>query len=203
MFNVQRRMTDWYFWRARSWEELVAVHGQWLTNYNEQSHWAHRERKDGRRSPQEVLGWLTGGVRYRKEDLEHAFFSVHFSRVLDPLGYATFRRWRLYGDEGFAGSEAAIWLQEKSLTLEHAGEPLSRYEVEQHAAGSRAGRLLAVRHPVLFESSRVLPQPRLFQLDALGEGGWLKALKLEEYAPRRPRGSLALQQMLFSYTEAV
>jgi len=192
-------MADWYFWRARSWEELVAAHGQWLTNYNEQSHWAHRERKDGRRSPQEVLGWLTG-VRYRKEDLEHAFFSVRFSRILDPLGYATFRRWRFYGEEGLAGSEAAIWLQEKSLTLEHAGEPLSRYEVE-HAAGSRAGKLLAVRRPVLFETSRVLPQPRLFRLDVLGEGGWLKTLKLEEYAPRRPRGSPALQQMLFSYTE--
>jgi|1186.fasta_scaffold33360_1 putative transposase len=201
MFNIQRRMADWYFWRARSWEELVAAHGQWLTNYNEQSHWAHRERKDGRRSPREVLGWLTG-VRYRKEDLEHAFFSVRFSRVLDPLGYATFRRWRLYGEEGLAGSEAAIWLQEKRLTLEHAGEPLSHYEV-QHAAGSRSGKLLTVRRPVLFESSRVLPQPRLFRLDVLGEGGWLKALKLEEYVPRRPRGSLALQQILFSNTEAV
>jgi transposase/transposase-like protein len=199
MFNIQRRMADWYFWRARSWEELVAAHEQWLTNYNEQSHWAHRERKDGRRSPQEVLGWLTR-VRYRKEDLEHAFFSVRFSRMLDSLGYATFRRWRLYGEEGLAGSEAAIWLQEKSLTLEHAGEPLSRYEVE-YAADSRAGKLLAVKRPVLFETSRVLPQPRLFRLDVLGEGGWLKTLKLEEYALRRPRGSLALQQMLFSYTE--
>lgn len=149
----------------------------------------------------EVLGWLTG-VRYRKEDLEPAFFSVRFSRVLDSLGYATFRRWRLYGEEGLAGREAAIWLQEKNLTVEHAGEALSRYEVE-HAADSRAGKLLAVRCPVLLETSRVLPQPRLFRLDVLGEGGWLKALKLEEYAPRRPSGSPALQQILFPYTEAL
>lgn len=64
-------------------------------------HWAHRGRKDGRRSPREVLGWVTG-MRYREEDLERAFFSVRFSRVLDPLGYATFRRWRLYGQPGRA-----------------------------------------------------------------------------------------------------
>jgi transposase InsO family protein len=68
MFNIQRRMADWHFFRAESWQELVAAHEEWLTNYNEQSHWAHRERGDGRRSPKEVLGWLIG-VRYRKEDL--------------------------------------------------------------------------------------------------------------------------------------
>jgi hypothetical protein len=46
----------------------------------------------------------------------------------------------------------------------------------------------------------MLAQFRLFDLeDALGEG-WLKALKLEEYAPRRPQWSQALQQVLFTYT---
>ena len=44
---------------------------------------------------------------------------------------------------------------------------------------------------------------RLFRLDALGETGWLKALKLERYAPRRPKGSLALQQALFPYLDAL
>jgi hypothetical protein len=48
-----------------------------------------------------------------------------------------------------------------------------------------------------------LAQFRLFDLeDALGEG-WLKALKLEEYAPRRPQWSQALQQVLFTYTEVL
>ena len=89
-FNIQRRMADWHFGRAGSWPELVAAHDAWVEDYNEQPHWAHRGRKDGRRSPQEVLGWLTG-VRYRPEDLERAFFSTRFSRVLDSLGYARFR----------------------------------------------------------------------------------------------------------------
>ncbi|MCA1837519.1 MAG: helix-turn-helix domain-containing protein, partial [Actinobacteria bacterium] len=88
-FNIQRRMADFHFVRAQNWSELVAAHDRWVQDYSEQSHWAHRERTDGRRSPQEVLGWVTG-VRYREEDLERAFFSSRFSRKLDWAGYATF-----------------------------------------------------------------------------------------------------------------
>jgi hypothetical protein len=49
----------------------------------------------------------------------------------------------------------------------------------------------------------VVPQPRLFTLDALGETGWLKALRLEGYAPRAPRRPRALQEALFAYTHVV
>jgi putative transposase len=201
MFNIQRRMADWRFSKARSWSELVGMHDAWVSNYNAQSHWAHRERTDGRRSPQEVLGWLTG-VRYRPEDLERAFFSTRFVRVLDSLGYARFWDWRVYGEEGLAGREAALWLHAGSLTLEYAGEALSRYDVEVAKA---ARKLKAVTRPRLFETSHRLSrsQQRLFELDALGEAGWLKALKLEGYARRGPRGSLALQEAFFSYLEAL
>jgi len=109
-FNVQRRMADWHFARAESWPELVAIHERWVQDYNEQSHWAHREREDGRRSPQEVLGWVTG-VRYRKEDLDRAFFSTRFSRTLDSLGYARFRDWRVYGRKDLPrGRQLCGWL---------------------------------------------------------------------------------------------
>lgn len=201
-FNIQRRMADFHFAQAQNWEELLAAHEKWLSDYNDQSHWAHRERKDGRRSPSEVLGWITG-VRYREEDLRRAFFSTRHARKLDTSGYATFLRWKLYGEESLAGREAALWLAAESLTLEHAGESLSRYEVDYEA---KSGKLLAVRTPTLFENSHrrsLLPQPRLFGLEALGEAGWLKALKLEEYAPRRLRRPSALQQALFAYTEAI
>ena len=46
-------------------------------------------------------------------------------------------------------------------------------------------------------------QRRLFALDSLGEGGWLKALRLEGYAPRAPRRPQAVQQALFPYAEAL
>ncbi|MBA2713360.1 MAG: hypothetical protein H0U55_07390, partial [Rubrobacteraceae bacterium] len=45
--------------------------------------------------------------------------------------------------------------------------------------------------------------PRLFALDALGEAGWLKALRLEGYSPRSPRRLRAVQQALFPYAEAL
>ena len=98
--------------------------------------------------------------------------------------------------------EAALWLaaSEASLTLEHAGEPLSRYETKVEA-----GRKGAVGGAELFETSyrHDLPQQRLFALAELGEAGWLKALRLERYAPRAPRRPLGLQQTLFAYHEAL
>jgi hypothetical protein len=45
-----------------------------------------------------------------------------------------------------------------------------------------------------------MPQLRLF---ALEESGWLKALKLEGYAPRRSTGPMALQEVLFPYLDAL
>jgi hypothetical protein len=50
------------------------------------------------------------GVRHREEELRRAFFSSRFSHTLDALGYARFRHWRVYGEEGLAGREAALWL---------------------------------------------------------------------------------------------
>lgn len=198
-------MADYHFQRAGSWSELVEAHGKWVSDYNVQDHFAHQDRKDGKRSPREVLGWLTEVLRYHPRDLEKAFFSTRFSRSLDSLGYATFRRWRLYGEEALAGGEAALWLQEQSLMLEHAGEALSRYEVECEPANitGAVGRLREVRKPTLLETSFTPPQPKLFKLDALGENGWLKALRLEEYAPRKPQQPESLQQVLFAYTEAL
>ena len=144
-FNVQRRMADWHFAKARSWAELVAAHERFVEDHNAQPHFAHGARPDGRRSPSEVLGWVPGVVRHRPEELERAFFAARFSRVLDPLGYVRFRDWRIYGEEGLAKREAAIWLHENTLTLEHAGQALSRYGVEYahgdpSEAGKKAGR---------------------------------------------------------------
>jgi hypothetical protein len=197
-FNIQRRMADRHFADAETWSELAGAHERFVGDYNAQEHWAHREREDGRRSPAEVLGFVSG-VRHRQEELGRAFFSARFVRVLDSLGYARFRHWRLYGEEALAGREAALWLAAESLTVEHAGEPLSRYDVKVEPD---TGALRSVGRPRLFETPRALPQPRLFALHALGEGGWLKAMRLGGYAlrgPRRPRG---LQQALFAYHEA-
>src|SRR5215210_1202158 len=39
--------------------------------------------------------------------------------------------------------------------------------------------------------------------EVLGDEGWMKFLKLDEYAPRRPRLPNGLQQVLFPHSEAV
>lgn len=165
-------MVDWHFSRAETWPELVDAHDRFVEDYNAQSHFAHRERDDDRRSPREVLGF-TSGVRQGpcEEELRRAFFSSRYVRVFDALGYARFRHWRVYGEEALAGREAALWLAAESLTVEHGGEPLSRYDVKLVAS---KGELRAVSKPRLFETSRLPdhPQLRLFALGILGEGGW-------------------------------
>src|SRR5215213_9966125 len=175
-----------------------------LSDYNAQAHFAHQRREDGRRSPGEVLSWVSG-MRFHPKDLERAFFSERRTRTLDGSGYATLMRWRLYAEEGLAGKDADLWLLENTLTVEHAGEPLSSYEVAYDPSGGRsgaAGRLLEVRKPTLFETPFVPGQMRLFGLaEALGEDGWLKVLWLEDYAPRRARPEM-LQQVLFALTDA-
>lgn len=168
-----------------------------MEQYNTQKHWAHEHRKDARRSPSEVLGFLTG-VRRKPEDLERAFFTTRFTRVLDASGYARLKHWRIYGEEGLARREVALWLGTESLTVEYGGERLSRYEV---AYSPESGHLRQVGSPKLFGTSHRWgrPQPRLFPLD---EAGWLKALRLEDYAARIPRRPEMLQQALFAYREA-
>ena len=71
---------------------------------------------------------------------------------------------------------ASTKLAAESLTLEHAGELLSRYEVKLEAD---TGELRSVRRPRLFGTSASAAQPCLSGLDALGETGWLKALRLQ------------------------
>jgi putative transposase len=204
-FGIQQRMADWHFQKAKSWAELVEAHDRFVKDYNAQPHFAHQRREDGRRSPGEVLSWVSG-MRFHSKDLERAFFSERHSRVLDDLGYATLMRWRLYAEEGLAGKEADLWLLEKTLTVEHAGEPLSAYEVDYEADGAQggSGRLLEVRRPTLFETSFASDQMRLFGLaETLGEDGWLKVLRLDDYAPRSSRRPQMLQQVLFAYTDAI
>jgi transposase InsO family protein len=204
-WGVQRRMADHYFARAEDWAGLLEEHDRWMNDYNVQEHYAHQHRKEGRRSPSEVLSWVRT-PRYREEDLARAFFSARYTRILDGLGYLVLQRFRLYAEEGLAGTEVAVWVAEDALTVEYGGEALCRYEVECEPAGgvSSVGRLRSVKDYTLFETSIVVPQLRLFDLgEALGEEGWMKVLKLDEYAPRKPRRPDQLQQVLFPYTEAI
>lgn len=206
-FNVQRRMADYFFTRAESWEQLLEEHDLWLERYNTHRHEAHENRQDGRHSPSDVLGSVRV-VRHHPVDLGRSFFSTRFTRKLDASGYARIKHWRVYAEEGLALCELAIWIGNESLAVEYGGQTLSRYDVSLVSGkADRAKRSLEdVSNPRLFATryGRSRPQPRLFSLEeVLGEGGWLKAMRLEDYAPRRPRRPLALQDVLFPYLDAL
>jgi short chain dehydrogenase len=87
------------------------------------------------------------------------------------------------------GQEAAQKMRDDGLEVEY-----------QPGSGGVAGRLMEVRHPELFETAYLLPQPRLFGLEVLGKG-WLKAPKLGGYAPRRTGTPRSLQQAPFACGE--
>ncbi len=84
---VQRRMGDWYFETAKSWEDLVAAHKKWVLDYNFQKHLAHEKREDGRHSPAEVLGWVTG-KQFEPDSIYRAFSAICETRTLSKAGYA-------------------------------------------------------------------------------------------------------------------
>ena len=141
-------------------------------------------------------------LRHHPEDLGRAFFSTRFVRRLDASGYARIKHWRVYAEEGLARCEVALWLGNDGLVVEHGGQTLSRYDV---SLSSVEAKLEDVANPRPFATRyRRTPQLRLFALEqALGEGGWLKALRLEGYADRTRRRPQALQQVLFTYLEAL
>ena len=194
-FNVQRRMADWPFAQAETWADLLAVHDRFVVDFNYQAHWAHRQREDGRHSPAEVLGWVSGR-QYTPEELHRIFYSTRFStrfgRKLDRIGFCRFRHWRVYAERGLSGVGVALWLYGEHLTVEFADEPLAQYHV-RYAPDKR--HLTAVAVAQIFDTPHRSPQLPLW---ALAETEWLKVIRLEPYAPRRRRGGPYLQPRLFS-----
>ncbi len=170
-FNVQRRMADWHFARAQTWVELVASHDRFIADYNFQVHWAHRDRQDNRLSPAEVLGWVRGTQRDPLE-LHRIFYATRFGRRLDKLGYVRFRHWRIYGEQGLARRQAAVWLYGETLLLEFAEEPLAQYSVS-HEPNRHHLRDVVPRQ--LFETRYQSPQLPLWEI---GDGEWLKVVRM-------------------------
>jgi hypothetical protein len=109
-FAIQRRMADYAFAQAATWDALQTAHDQWVGDYNFQVHWAHRMRDDGRDSPAAVLDWVVGRV-WEPAALEYAFNALRFTRRLDRIGYLRFRFWRALRRTGLgtaAGGGVAV-----------------------------------------------------------------------------------------------
>lgn len=181
-FNVQRRMADWYFETARTWEDLVAAHEKWVLDYNFQKHLAHEKREDGRHSPAEVLGWVTGR-QFEPDFMYRAFSALCETRTLTKAGYARFRNFRLYGERGLAGKKVLIHIFQDTLALEYGEYPLAKYSVEWQPDDTH---LLRVGNPRLCDHPYQSPQLSLWKS---GEVEWFVILQVDPYGPRPRRKS--------------
>ncbi len=179
-FNVQRRMGDWYFETAKSLEDLVAAHKKWVLDYNFQKHLAHEKREDGRHSPAEVLGWVTG-KQYEPDYMYRAFSAICETRRLSKAGYARFRDFLLYGERGLAGKKALINIFQDTLALEYGEHPLAKYSVEWQPNDKH---LLRVGNPRLYDHPYQSPQLELWSKDSVE---WFVIIQAAPYGSR-PRG---------------
>ena len=176
-FNVQRRMGDWYFETAQSWEDLVAVQEKWVLDYNCQKHFAHEKREDGRHSPAEVLGWVTG-KQFEPDYLYRTFSAIGETRTLTKAGYARFRDFLLYGERGLAGNKVLINIFQDTLALEYGEHPLAKYSVEWQPNEKSLRR---VGNPRLYDHPYQSPQLELW---SASEVEWFVIIQASPYGSR-------------------
>lgn len=188
-WNIQRRLGDYHFANAATWPDLQAVHQQWMDDYNAQAHWAHRQREDGRRSPEEVLGRVFGRT-YPLQDLHRTFYTLRFQRRFDLLGYVRFRQWRIYGEYGVARQTAVVWLYGETLTVACGDIALAVYRVSYQPD---LKHLRTLTEPQLFDTCYRSPQQPLWEL---GEHEWLKVVRMRPVARQARHRSMGEQAVL-------
>jgi hypothetical protein len=189
LFSIQRRLADHAFSNARTWPEIQQAHQTWWTNYNTEHHFAHRERQDGRHSPEAVLRGVLGRT-YPEEVLSRVLYAAQFTRYLDKQGYVKFKHWRLFGENGLAGEEVSVWVYESTLKIEYQTTALALYSV-RHAPDQQ---ITEVTNPRRLETRFRSPQLDLWQLS---DTEWLLALRRPEPGPRKKRSKIvALAEQL-------
>jgi hypothetical protein len=140
-------------------------------------HLAHEKREDGRHSPAEVLGWVTG-KQFEPDYMYRAFSAMCETRTLTKVGYARFRDFLLYGERGLAGKKALINIFQDQLSLEYGEQPLAKYSVEWQPDDKH---LLRVGNPRLYDHPYQSPQVDLWPSQAVE---WFVILKATPYGPR-------------------
>jgi len=186
LFNINRRLADYAYATAQSWEELCRVHAKYVNDYRSQEHWAHREREDGKRTPKEVLGWSQGRP-CTPAQLDDAF-TLRFLRRLDRYGNVQLHHWKLYAEAGLPHTQTSIWIKDNIMTIAAAQTPLAEYEVHYD---TKQRHLLDVGEVRLFQTPFTSHQGPLWDWEALAEVSWHPARKLDQLTPRRRRRTVA------------
>jgi hypothetical protein len=116
------------------------------------------------------------------------------TRTLTKAGYAKFRHFLLYGEQGLAGKKTLVNIFQDTLTLEYGEFPLSRYSVEWQPDDRH---LLRVGNPRLYDHPYQSPQMALWQV---GEVEWHVIIRTDPKARRHKRKSqvVLLQPPLFA-----
>jgi putative transposase len=182
LFSVQRRMADHSFSNARTFPEIQKAHQTWWKNYNAEDHYGHRERQDGRHSPEAVLRGRLGRT-LPEEVLARVLYATQFTRRLDQFGYAHFNNWRFFGEDGLAGEEVQVWLYEGTLKITYQTTALSQYSVTFQPDHKHIEEVKRSHH---FETYFRSPQLHLWRLS---ETEWLLALKQPERKKRKARSA--------------
>lgn len=166
-FKVQLRLADFKFEQAQNVEEIQQAHAQFIDTFNTTTHWAHREREDGRRTPAQVLAWVRGRV-VEPEKLRRLFQYLQFTRTVNRYGFVSVQRFYLYAEPGLSRQRVSIWIYEGQLRLEYQETLLAQYQCDY----DRRQKLLQdVSHPTLYRTPFASPQLELFELD---DQQWLK-----------------------------
>jgi putative transposase len=161
-FKVQLRLADFHFEQARTLEEVQNQHAAFIETFNTTSHWAHRTRADGHRTPVEVLGWLRGRV-VEPQRLRELFGRTEFLRTVNHYGFVSVQRFYLYAENGLARQRVSIWIYEGQLRIEYHKTLLARYRCIYDA---RHGQLQEVSAPTLYATAFRSPQLELIERDA-------------------------------------
>jgi transposase InsO family protein len=159
--KVQLRLADFHFEQARTLEDVQNQHAAFIETFNTTSHWAHRTRVDGHRTPVEVLGWLRGRV-VEPQRLRELFGRTEFLRTVNRYGFVSVQRFYLYAENGLARQRVSIWIYEGQLRIEYHKTLLARYRCNYDP---KQGQLQEVSAPTLYATAFRSPQLELLELD--------------------------------------
>ena len=160
-FKVQLRLADFHFEQAQTLEDVQNQHAAFIETFNTTSHWAHRTRADGHRTPVEVLGWLRGRV-VEPQRLRELFGRTEFLRTVNHYGFVSVQRFYLYAENGLARQRVSIWIYAGQLSIEYHKTLLARYRCNYD---SKQGQLQEVSAPTLYATAFRSPQLELTELD--------------------------------------
>ena len=159
-FNIQRRLGDHQFERARNEEELQRAHMRFMELYNSREHSAHQKRKATMRTPETVLAWVRGQpVSPRR--ISRAFRELLWTRTTNAAGYVLVQNYYLYAERALNRQRVCLWLWDDTLRIDHRDELLASYpctyDAEQH-------HIQKLGEPTLHENRFAHQQPQLLEL---------------------------------------